>query len=85
MRWKTKVDPKVGDITVKKKFALFPTEVNEYTIWLEYYIVKYEYKRFYDTIAELNNPDLPTPYSEWVEYQRELFNPSNITTFTFHE
>lgn len=43
MRWK-KVENKEGDIRTRTKFAWFPTQVETYTVWLEFYLVKEEYK-----------------------------------------
>lgn len=44
MKWKTKPDPKLGDIYRQINFAILPTELeNGFTVWLEFYYDVYEY------------------------------------------
>ena len=40
MRWQ---EPKHGDVKIKKKFALFPIEINGENRWLEWVTIKYVY------------------------------------------
>lgn len=40
MRWQ---EPKDGDVKIKKKFALFPIEINGENRWFEWVTVKYVY------------------------------------------
>ena len=40
MRW---IEPKDGDIKIKKKFAILPIAINNETRWLEWVTVKYQY------------------------------------------
>jgi len=49
MRWKSKIKtkPVLGDKKEKVWFALFPVKVEDKWIWLEKYIVVYEYKTWY--------------------------------------
>lgn len=41
MRWNT---PKDGDIKIKRKFALFPIEINNEVRWLEFVNIQYMYR-----------------------------------------
>jgi hypothetical protein len=43
MRWKTEVEPKLGDKRVIERFALFPRTVGDTTVWLERYISYQEF------------------------------------------
>lgn len=65
MKWKVikkpkkkKTKPRIGDIKEKVKFAFFPTKINNNYVWLEKYIVTYEFKKYdmefdiYDNIKE---------------------------------
>ena len=48
MKWKTtRYTPKEGDARIRRKFAWFPTEIRDYTYWLESYQVKevYTYRK----------------------------------------
>jgi len=49
MKWnsKTKSKPTLGDKKQKVWFALFPVKVEDKWVWLEKYIVIYEYKTYY--------------------------------------
>lgn len=40
MRW---IEPKDGDIKIKKKFAILPIKIKSETRWLEWVTVKYQY------------------------------------------
>lgn len=62
MRWKIKNrEPKEGDIRHRNIFALFPTVVGEYKVWLEKYQITEEYKALYDFVdIEMN----------WIEISR---------------
>lgn len=42
MRWE---EPKHGDTTTKRKFALFPIEINGESRWLEMVTIKYVYEK----------------------------------------
>jgi len=39
--------PKLGDTIIKTKFAFFPTEVGDQTIWLERYNQHYKVEKHY--------------------------------------
>lgn len=60
MRWK-KIEPKEGDVRTRQKFAWFPTQVEDYTVWLEFYIVKEQYK----TVAVIDEGHF-YPEMRWV-------------------
>ena len=69
MRWKiNKPEFKVGDTRRVSRFAFWPTEVEDYTVWLEFYI----------SVEEMKNVDRHCEfgklYSElkWVEFSREI-------------
>lgn len=69
MRWK--IDKKViteGDTRRVKRFALLPTTVEDYVVWLEFYISIEEYKSRYVN-DEMGKPTLKY---EWSQIGREL-------------
>ena len=67
MRWKLKnPEPKVGDIIHLKKFALLPTIVGEYIVWLETWQVTEEY------MLSLDAAGAPRP--EWEEVSRRTLD-----------
>jgi hypothetical protein len=39
MRWRKKIyhGPRIGDLRVRKHFALFPVRIGVFTVWLEFY------------------------------------------------
>ena len=49
MRW---IEPKDGDIKIKKKFAILPIKINGETRWFEWVTVKYQY---YEKVAVWSN------------------------------
>lgn len=67
MRWKIKnPKPKVGDIRHIKAFALFPTIVGQYIVWLETFQVTEEYMMSLDAAG--------TPRPEWEEISRRTLD-----------
>lgn len=67
MRWKLKnPKPKIGDIRHIKAFALFPTIVGQYIIWLETFQVTEEYMMSLDAAG--------TPRPEWEEISRRTLD-----------
>ena len=65
MRWKAKPIPKVGDFRERFPFAWLPTEVGEYTVWLERYWVKEEL-----THVAVLDEGVVYPVERWVERER---------------
>lgn len=70
MKWKTKPEPKHGDIRTREIFAIFPVvtkwEDDEYTVWLETFGVKERYCVF------VGRPEL----NKWKIIERfPLFGP----------
>ena len=52
MRWEIKPKPKVTDVKYIIRFALMPRKTDDNKrVWLEKYIVKYQYLRPYDEQA----------------------------------
>lgn len=67
MRWKIKnPEPKIGDIRHLKAFALFPTIVGQYIVWLETFQVTEEYMMSLDAAG--------TPRPEWIEVSRRTLD-----------
>lgn len=67
MRWKLKnPKPKIGDIRHLKAFALFPTIVGQYIVWLETFQVTEEYMMSLDAAG--------TPRPEWEEISRRTLD-----------
>lgn len=62
MRWKAKVVPELGDTREVEKFALFPTKIHDYTVWLESYYSLQEYR----TIRKSSRMGTEV-YADWVE------------------
>jgi hypothetical protein len=68
MKWKTvKPVPKHGEIRKRNKFAWRPTEVEDYTVWLEFYQItemRIEYDKRYDIPGswDLLSKELLYPY-----------------------
>lgn len=67
MRWKIKAPPKQGDWRYRHKFAFFPTQVENYMVWLETFYIKERY-------IEVGVFDEGNIHCEmqWVEYDRGL-------------
>ena len=71
MRLKVKDNPLLGQRRTLRKFALFPTVVNniceakKYILWLEFYNEKQEFC-FYDSIA------LDHPVTKWVTIEKYI-------------
>lgn len=67
MRWKLKnPKPKIGDIRHSKAFALLPTIVGEYIVWLETWQVTEEYMLVVGPVGE------PEPH--WKEISRRTLD-----------
>jgi len=66
MRWK-KIETKEGDFRTRRKFAWFPTQVEDYTVWFEFYIVKEQYK----TVAVLEEGHF-YPELRWVIQDKQI-------------
>ncbi len=67
MRWKIKnPEPKIGDIRHLKEFALLPTIVGQYIVWLEHWQVTEEYMMVLDAAG--------APRPEWEEISRRTLD-----------
>ena len=70
MRWKNKElkpAPKVGDKRKRFPYAWLPTYVEEYVVWLEWYVVTEEFR----TVAVQDDHGV-WPVDTWVEVNREV-------------
>ena len=67
MRWKIKTPPKEGDWRYRHKFAWFPTQVENYVVWLETFFVKERYLPVAVIDERIIHQEL-----QWVEYDRGL-------------
>lgn len=68
MRW---IEPKDGDIKVKKKFVIIPITINGETRWLEWVTVKY---RYHERIAVWTNGEY---YVETGWFPEEFIDENN--------
>lgn len=46
MIWKMKQSPRIGDTRIRRRFALIPTRVGNYWVWLQWYFVQEEFCRY---------------------------------------
>lgn len=76
MKWivKNKIEPKVGDIKFKTKFAWFPTKVHSKSldadciIWLEFYTEKYLFEEIKEYCYIIDIWYLP--YNKWSKTEK---------------
>lgn len=67
MRWKIRVEPRVGDKRERYPFALFPTKIGTHMVWLERYWIEEELQ----DVAVFDEGQILSE-RRWVEVQRGL-------------
>jgi len=79
MKWKVKppvASPAYGDTKSVRKFALWPTKVNDYCVWLERYYVQYQYTESGILVVEEGGG---YTFDGWVEIGRATEDYESIT------
>jgi len=80
MRFKSKIDPKVGDRREVKKFAIFPKRIGDQIIWLENYISVQQFENYvwyYDEVVSSGiiyekYRTVPIQDTRWREIDRKI-------------